>query len=48
MKKTQFTAYAFKAILFAAILFLSSCAQKAPEIPEIDYALVWGINNFWV
>jgi len=29
----------FRSLLFAAILFLSSCAQKA-EIPEVDYVLV--------
>ncbi len=29
----------FRALLFAAILFLSSCSQNA-EIPEIDYVLI--------
>ena len=28
-----------RSIVFAAILFLSSCAQKT-EIPEVDYVLV--------
>lgn len=28
----------FRSLLFAAILFLSSCTQKA-EIPEVDYVL---------
>lgn len=31
-------------LLFAALLFLSSCAQKA-EIPEVDYVLVSGWCN---
>lgn len=39
MKKIQSTDYAFKAIIFAAVLFLSGCAQQA-KIPEVDYAFV--------
>jgi hypothetical protein len=39
MKKTQSTGSAFRAIIFAAILFLSGCAQEVP-MPEVDYALI--------
>ena len=48
MNKLQSFASAFKAVFFAAILFLSSCSQEAPEIPEIEYALVWKIKDFLV
>lgn len=34
----------FRSLIFAALLFLSSCAQKA-EIPEVDYVLVGQMLN---
>lgn len=36
----------FRSLLFAAILFLSSCVQKA-EIPEVDYVINSTTIDFW-
>lgn len=38
---------AFRAIIFAALLFLSGCAQQA-KMPEVDYALVWSVLEKFV
>lgn len=42
MKKIQSIGSVFRSIIFAAMLFLSSCSQKA-EIPDVDYAVVWKV-----
>jgi hypothetical protein len=34
-----------RSLLFAALLFLSSCAQKA-EIPEVEYVLAAKLVDF--